>query len=212
MIRKLLSSVAAIGLAIGFASAAAAAPIDLTFSGLFQKDNDIAKFTFSLTSSRSVTMFSSSWASGGFDPALFLFDSAGEVLARGDDGYRTGAQIVNGQSYGYGLWDSYLAADLAAGTYTVAIAQATNSLNGTNIAAGFVFDGNPDFTYEFGYGGATQPYFNGLWSSRDPRNGHWTVHVLNIADADNVPEPAALAVLGAGLIGLGIARRRRKAA
>lgn len=196
------------------ANAAMAAPVDLTFTGTFLKDNDVLKFNFTLTEARDVTIFSSSWDDGGFDPILSLWNSSGNLIESQDDGHNIGSTLVNGVSYTHGNWDSYYTRHLEAGSYIVAITQYDNFNKSSLLSDGFEYDDNPNFTFDLGYG--PQPFFNGV-DSVVGRTGDWTFHVLNVDSAivqipGDVPEPATIALIGAGLAGLGAARRRKEAA
>ncbi len=79
-------------------SAGPAAAADFDFSGSFVNDNDVLRFNFTVGAPGVVTLFTSSWLGGGFDPILSLWDSAGNQLAEQDDGFpggRGGAEKLN---------------------------------------------------------------------------------------------------------------------
>lgn len=206
------------GLAMGTAQAA-----DFTFSGNFTNDNDVLLFNFSVGAPSTVTVFSSSWlygdppagaGNGGFDPMLGIWTATGNLIEFQDDGGNAGSTLVNGTPFSHGVWDSYYTVNLAAGNYIASVTQYSNFNNGESLADGFSYDGNPNFTFDLGYGGATQPLFNGVWDSNDPRTSFWQFHLLNVAEAEiaPVPVPAPLPLLLSGLATLAFAGRRRKPA
>jgi len=53
----------------------------LTFSGAFAFDNDVHIITFSTTHTGLTSVFTTSFASGGFLPVISLFDSGGNIIA-----------------------------------------------------------------------------------------------------------------------------------
>lgn len=219
MLRVLLLSTTLL-LSSQIIAAAPASAADLTFSGNFAKDNDVLRFDFGISSAQTISVISSSWLSasgGGFDPILSIFDSAGVLVASQDDGGKTGSFVANGTTFDFGVWDSNFDVALAAGNYSAIVTQYNNFPQSTLLSDGFRWDSNPNFTFTQSYGGATQPFFNGVWDGNDPRTSFWRFSLLNVDSAvvidpnpTNVPEPGTLALFGTGLVGLLTSRRRRR--
>jgi len=196
---KKLSSLWLLGL-IAFASPAKA--LDFDFSGTFNDDNDVGLASFTVSSASTVTIFTSSWLTGGFDPFLTLWDGSGNYMLEQDDS-AGGSAISNAVSYNYGSWDSFFSVALNPGTYTVSITQYNNSAVGTNLSSGFQHDSNPNFTFDYGWG--TEPYFNGIMNNNDTRTGNWAMHVIgvNLENQQSVPDASAtVALLGLALLSL----------
>lgn len=172
--------------------------LDFDFAGTFTADNDVVLLDFTLGEASTITIFSSSWITGGFDPILAIWDEDGGLLAEQDDGNTEGTAVSKGITYAYGYWDSYYDLALAPGTYTASIAQydnfsagtddSGNVIIGTSRSAGFTHDGNPDFTYDNEWG--SQAYFNGVYGRpNDPRTANWAFHILNVAQASSATRP-----------------------
>lgn len=165
--------------------------LDFDFSGTIQSHNDVRLFNFTSTNAGVVTLFSSSWDDGGFDPMLGLWNNAGGLIHFQDDGHNIGSTVSNGIPYSHGDFDSYYSAPIVAGTYTVSLTTYNNFNLGTLLSDGFEFDGQapiPITSWD-------QPA-NGL------RTGDFTFHVLNVDSLTPVPLPGSLLFLGLGILSL----------
>jgi hypothetical protein len=184
---------------------------DFSFAGSLATDNSSRLFTFSLVSTSTITLQTYSYAGGvnqagtvvprgGFDPILDLFDSAGVLINRNDDGYaNVPADSVTGQH-----WDSYLRTTLATGTYTICLTQYDNFPNGPNLSDGFSRLGQSNFTNTFGCS-------NGGFCDRTASNrtANWEFDVLGATSAATVPEPALPALLALGMAFIGALHSRK---
>ena len=210
---------AAIALAFGalIANPAAAVPLipPTTVLGNFVGDDDVQQFEFTIAAESIVTIETVSYAGGslvafpgtvvpggGFDPILSLFDSGGLFIAGQDDG-SSNVDAVTGEAF-----DSFFQPVLDAGTYTLVITQFDNFFSGgvgDPISTGFDLTGDPFFTGIFG---CAAGQFCDVAFPSDSRTNQFAINIS--AEALAVPEPAALALLGFGLVGVGMAYRRRR--
>jgi hypothetical protein len=182
---RLARSAAAIGLA--FASLAAQADVgSFSRTGSFAFDAEVHSFALDLASASDLRLWTTSWAGGGADPVLAFFDrSSGALLSLSDDVDAPYALVDASQ----GALDAGIRlTDLAAGQYLVAVSLSPNLPAGASWAEGYLG----------GIGGG------------NPVSSGWTVQVA-LRNAAPIPEPTPTALLLAGLAGLALLARGRRA-
>src|SRR4051794_75852 len=202
--RVLAVAVCLCGLLIVPRPASAAAITQLNFSGVFGTDDEVALLTFVLGPDSTFSASTSSAAAGGFDTYLALFDSAGHLLLENDD---RDAGVLDAQLIDPFTLSTEIA--LAAGTYTLALAQSPNFAN-LLLSDGFFFQNDPAFTVAL-FGTPETPCGAFVAADGGCRTGAYAGLVtLTAPDPVPVPEPVTLALLAAGLGCAGVGRLRRR--
>jgi hypothetical protein len=185
-------------LALNVVSAPEVTAASFSFAGNFTRDDNVLLFTFSLLNNASVSVSTSSYASGGFDPTLTLFDSSGVFIDQNQD--------ISTSNF-----DSSMTDLLLAGNYIVALTQYDNFPVADDINNKLLSDG---FTQQ-GQGNFTGPEFLGGPGSfinidGEQRTSLWAVDFQGVDAAGiptPVPEPSTLLLFAAGLAGMYALRR-----
>ncbi len=204
MNRIRIASILPVALTLGIlAQNNRAAVINQTYSGTFPANisgtlpnqGTALEEAFTLTSTSAVTISTSSYATGGFEPNLMLYDSGGHYLMTG---LTPGSSPVAKKDPSTGLaLDAYLTdSGLPGGTYTVALMDFLlgQTLTATNLSDGFTlnFGSGVGFTDEMG----------------NTRTGAYAL-TINAVSASAVPEPATLWLAAPLLAGLALRARKR---
>lgn len=206
--RGLRPLLAAAGLCLASGAATAA---DFTVSGLFTQDDQISWLSLTVDTAGTVSVTSLGYAggtdtqgnlqlAGGFDTMLFLYNSAGTLIAQSDDGVNAATDPTTGLAA-----DAGFSINLAVGQYTLALTQYDNFALG-DLAAGFSQAGAGNFTPQMSPTCTANSFCD--WSGAG-RTGQW---VLDITGVSAVPEPGSLLLMLAGVAGLSVLRRRTSAA
>ncbi len=188
--KKLMAAFLATGVVAGFTSFAGAATIK--FDGNIKYDNEVVEIFFTLDQdSTGVNIWTDSYMNGtNFDPIAFLWrkndnDNDFTLIGRNDDN----SSIAPDQT----VWDSGLTQSfLEAGEYLFTITRFPNWNNGSLFSEGFKLD-------------------NFIPSPLIGEGGFWRVNLEGVDSATSpVPEPATMALLGIGLVGLSARSRKKK--
>lgn len=178
-------ALAALGIAL-FAAQAASAQ-DFTFTGTFTQDDNVLYRDFTVGQFFLTRFYTTSAATGGFDPILSLFTLDGVFLGDDDD-----------DDFGLGGFpadarDSYLEIELDPGAYRLAISQYDNFWDPT--LSVFSRAGQGNFT------GPNGPFVD---DTGVKRTGSFAV-----VGQVPIPEPGTYALMATGLVPLAAFLRRR---
>ncbi|NUZ04817.1 DVUA0089 family protein [Piscinibacter koreensis] len=211
-LEKTKKTLARLLLAAGLAATAQAASADAyTARGSFARDDDVRFFSLTVSTAGLVTATSIGYAGGtgvngqtigrgGFDTMLYLYSSAGSLLAQSDDGVNAATDPVTGLAA-----DAGLSIVLGIGNYLLALTQYDNSALG-DLSAGFFNAGAGNFTPALSGNCPATSFCD--WTG-NARTANWA---LNITGVTSIPEPASLGLAFAGLAVAGLLRRRREPA
>jgi hypothetical protein len=134
-INRAIFGISGLGLLVLLFVCTPAQALDFDFSGNMTYHNDVLPFNFTSGGVGNVTLFSSSWDDGGFDPMLGLWDSLGNLIYFQDDGGNVGTTLSNGVPYNHGNWDTYYSAPVGIGNYIVTLSAYANFNNGSLLSA-----------------------------------------------------------------------------
>jgi len=178
----------------------------LSITGNFANDNNVVLIPFTISETVFVTFQTFGYGGGvngagqvilpgGFEPMLQLFDSpsgavnGGSILPGPDIG-GCGPRNPDPNRLNF-CFDAYAQVLLTAGDYILALTQSPNSTAGSNLSAGFIFDGDPSFASgfvgTFGFQG----------------DSHYAL------DVTLSPEPGAALLIAPALLLIGVLKRRR---
>lgn len=165
-----------------------AGSLPATITGTLSTQDTALEEAFTLSSASNLTITTTSYATGGFQTNLFLYNSAGSFITAGVPfgAVNAGTGIVGDMRL--------IAINLPAGMYTVALTDflLNQSTTATNLSAGFTND----------YG--TPPAFTD--ENGNVRTGNYSFTITAVSPAA-IPEPATW-WLAAPLI-LGLAAKKR---
>jgi len=211
-----LAALAALGLAA--AHPALAQTTQAFHSGTFTQDDQVALYSFNVTTNGTVSLFTNSYggggnvngtrtAPGGFDTILTLFDGSGNLIASNDDNVNANTDPVTHQTFDAGLQET-----LTPGLYTAAVTEFDNFAKGPTLFDGFQEQGKGNFTQMFSVNGTQAPFLDVTGAKR---TGNYTLNIKNGDLPVAAPEPSQFAAFAVGLLGLGalaIRARKRQAA
>lgn len=160
-----------------------------TISGTLPNQGTALEETITLPSTSTLTLFTTSYTTGGFEPNIVLFNSSGNFVAV--SGVQGSAPLSPGDL------DAYLSVSgLMAGQYTIALTdwELNQSPTATNISDGF--------TSNFGDG------TNFVDQNGVTRTGAYSL-TADLGSVSSTPEPASLLLVAPFLIGIGLYSRKR---
>lgn len=190
---RLPRALAALTLALAAACSQAA---DFNFSGRMAFHNDLVQIDFTVGAPGVVRLWTDSWQGGlNLDPLLSLFNSGFSLIASNDDDDTVAA--------GQGFYDAGLSLPLA-GSYRLVLSASSNDALGPTLAAGFTYSADTPIRLA----DWVQPSSD--INLGDQKGDAWQLHLSGVTLAAAVPEPQSLALMLAGLLGVGLVARRRR--
>lgn len=182
--------------ALGALSFAVARADNFSFSGNFSADNSVYQLQIVNPTSQTFTFNTSSFAMGGFEPVLTLFNASGTPV----------------DNFGSGVGDASLTDTLAMGTYQLFLTEFPNVAIG-NQADGFLFAASPTATGDIcGVSGGM--FLDTGTSSCTQLGSNFALNVSSTGSSSvtpvaATPEPSSLLLMLAPAAGLVWTGRRR---
>lgn len=182
----------------------------VSYSGSLSGDDQVQEYTWTLTQNAQVLLETDSYGggvsngvttpSGGFVPVISLFTSTGTLLGSdGGDGMCFGSMDRDGKT---GMCDdAYLATDLKAGSYIVALSEFFNVPVGPNLSDGFLMQGQGNFTGSTC--GTSGAFYETDVAPCVQRTGNFSLTL------SSVPEPATVGLMAIPFLLFGAARMRK---
>lgn len=193
--------------------------IDLSFQGVFSRDDDVQFIDFTIGQISTVTLRTYSYAGGinaagvviprgGFDPVIALFHATGEIIDAGNNSLGVPEDPFTHQRF-----DALFSLELGAGDYRVAMTQYDNSAVGPTVDDVFTRRGDGNFTPTLTYCEAGQFCDVSGVHPWNQRTGAWAIDILNVQSAALVPAPVpepgvATSLLAGFVVTLAVLRRR----
>lgn len=178
--------------ALGLAVSLFAHADTFTTSGNFTADDQVYTYNFSSASTQTFTFSTSSYAAGGFDPVLTLFNAAGAPV----------------DNFGSGTSDAFLSDTLGPGSYILALTEFPNVAIG-NYSDGFLFAGNPTITGDICSIAGGQ-FIDDITCTQ--RSSAYALSVTSAPVAAATPEPSSWLLVLPGAAVLAFSTRRRRLA
>jgi hypothetical protein len=208
-----------------------ASTIGFSFNGTFAFDNDVILFAVNLQSPANLSVFTSSYAAGGFTPHLEMWDGTGTLQFAQTDGGEPACVDQGGPAPrrdGTSCGDAWVhegptAADnLDPGHYLVSLSQSGNSSDGFSVLDPFTNDGVSGRNYTASANGCSPGVFFCDAFTAAPDSSNWEVtfnlsnvsgvpigSVSDLAPELGTPEPGMLALVLGGLSLIAAIRYRR---
>lgn len=193
-----------------------------SFSGVFPQDDSIVEFVYTVQQTGPVSIFTTSFALGGFPPLLALFDSPGNPVYAADgtvqnDCAHNAADPILGV-----CWDSRLSwVSDASSTYNLFLSQWDNFAPNTVMTDPFAEQGNGNFTASPPFGpslpGGSFLLGMPLGNPGNQRTGDWAVTFeadptlqLQVDQLTAAPEPSSGFLLATTVLCTAALYRRRR--
>jgi hypothetical protein len=158
-------------------------------SGAFAEDDDAQLFSFETDGETPVTLRTWSYAAGGFDPLLTLFDAWGQIVAQvqpkgylNDDADDGGACSKAPADPANGLClDALYEGKLPKGKFWLALTQSYNVSNSSRITDGYTRDGQGNFSAS--QAGCPNPAGGFYDYACHQRSGAWSLEIAGAQKA-----------------------------
>ena len=171
----------------------------LHFDGNITYHNDVIVVGFTLDApATNVRVWTDSFDNAvNFDPITALWNaSTGTLISENDDNPNVDTASQTYYDSGFSL------AALAAGSYYFTVAAYANFALGSQFSDGFAYDSQTPIALSSWCQPASHCGMGTYWSV-------WLDGVTSAEVVSTVPEPTTVALLGFGLAGLGLSRRRK---